>query len=203
MVLVAPLSDARHDELSVFFRGHAWELLDESHGRPKLLVTVIAPGRHAGHADPVFENPKQFRRRVESRDFRKIGRLGIKSARNIAFWNARGAVANRAMGCEMFRADDEFGWVVELRRRLDPGGVSLDRADTHRVKDPARHRPMRIARGNIEDARINEDQPANNDKSNRDGERNQKAAHARRPQNQMRTPKAKRKSPVRSPTRFA
>jgi hypothetical protein len=75
---------------------------------------VIAPRRHAGHLDPVFEDPEQLGRGVMAGCMGEIGGLRIEAFRNVAFGDTRCAVADGAMRCEMFGADQKLGGTVEV-----------------------------------------------------------------------------------------
>jgi len=58
LMTVPTLRPALRDQLCVVLFGHPWQLSNESNCRPKLVVVVIAPGRHAGHFDPMFDDPE-------------------------------------------------------------------------------------------------------------------------------------------------
>ena len=60
--VMAAMRRARDHELGIVLLGHIGELLQKTDRRPQLVVAVIAPGWHAGHLDPVFEDPEQLRR---------------------------------------------------------------------------------------------------------------------------------------------
>src|SRR5215472_9604771 len=133
----------------------------------------------------------------------EIGGLRIKTLSNIALGNPRCAMTYSAMCREMVHADQKPGGVIESRWYFYFGGVSLDRSCACRLQNPARDRPVGFACRYVKKTGVDEGEPTNDDKGHQDGERDQKAAHAHRLQNQTRTPKAKRKSPVLSPACFA
>ena len=77
LVMPAALRHARHDELGVLLLCHSGEFLDKCHGRPQFVVSVIAPGRHAGHLDAVLDDPEKLAGAVECRGFAEIRRLWL------------------------------------------------------------------------------------------------------------------------------
>jgi hypothetical protein len=92
-MVMAAMSPARHDELSVFLLRHSGELFDKSDGRPDLLIAVVSPSRHAGHLDAVLNNPEQLAVAVELRRNSKVGRCGIKAVGDVASGHAGCAVS--------------------------------------------------------------------------------------------------------------
>ena len=58
LMMMPTLRSARREQLGKVLFGHTRQLSNESNSRPKLIVGVIAPGRHAGHLDPVFDDPE-------------------------------------------------------------------------------------------------------------------------------------------------
>ena len=114
------------DKLSVILLAHARQLLEKTDCRPQLIVTVVVPGRHAGHFDTVLKDPEQLGWSVERRGFGKIWRRRIKASRDIALRDARRAVADRAMRRVMLNADKDFRRVIEPGRHNNAGRLCFD-----------------------------------------------------------------------------
>src|SRR6266436_5891084 len=204
VMMVPALRPACGDQLGVVLFGHAGELLQEADGRPQLLIAVIAPGRHTGHSDPVFHNPEQLRGAVVTGRMREIGRLRVQSPRYVALGNPWRAVADGAVCSEMLRAYQHFGRIVEPLGDRDARSLDFDRAIARRLEDPAHNRRMWVAGGDVEKTRIDENDPANGNKDERQENPGEEVPHDDVPiYNQIRTPKTKRKSPVLSPARWA
>jgi hypothetical protein len=201
--VMAAMRRARDHELGIVLLSHIGELLQKTDRRLQFIIAVIAPGRHAGHLDPVFQNPEQLRRCVMVGCMRKIGGLRVETTRDVAFGDTRRAVTHSAMRGEVLRSDEKFGGIIKAGGHLDAGGMKLDRARARRLQDPAHDGPIWVARGDVEKTRIDEREPADNEKTKHREERDNKVPNGDRPQNQTRTPKAKRKSPVLSPSRRA
>src|SRR6516162_9112081 len=104
-----------HDKLSVVLLAHARQLLEKTDCCPQLFVTVIAPGRHAGHFDAVLKDPEELGGSVDRRRCSKVRRWWIKPLRNVALGHTGRAVADGAMRCVVIDADDD------LRRVVEPG----------------------------------------------------------------------------------
>src|SRR6516165_2976027 len=104
-------------------------------------------------------------------------RRRIKAAPDIAFRHAGGAMAHRAMCRIVLDADQDLRRIMKLGRCLDAESMGLDRAGSHRVENPARYWPMRLAGGDIKHTRVDEGEPANNDEGYQEGERDQEATH--------------------------
>jgi hypothetical protein len=83
-MLVAASGYARHYELGVSRLAHAGQLFEKCDDRPKLLVAMVAPGRHAGHLDAVLEDPEKFGGAVEQRGFCQIRGRGIEALLQVA-----------------------------------------------------------------------------------------------------------------------
>jgi hypothetical protein len=120
--VMAAMRHALNNKLGIVLLGHIGELFQKADGRPQLVVAVIAPGWHAGHLDPVFEDPEQLRRRVMVGCMDEIGGLWIEAICDVAFRDTRCAVADGAVRCEMFRADQQLCGIVEPGWHLDVGG---------------------------------------------------------------------------------
>src|SRR5215469_923275 len=85
-VMVAAMRDARHDKFGVVLLAHARQLFEKCDRCPQLVVTVIAPGRHAGHLDTVLKDREKLGGAVQGRGCGEIGRRGIKAARDVTLW---------------------------------------------------------------------------------------------------------------------
>ena len=59
-----------HHQFGVVLLTHAEQFLQKRDRRPKVLVAVIVPRRHARHLDAVLQGPEQLRRRVMRRCIR-------------------------------------------------------------------------------------------------------------------------------------
>src|SRR6516162_6003026 len=66
-----------HDKLSVVLLAHARQLLEKTDCCPQLFITVIAPGRHAGHFDAVLKDPEEFGGSVDRRRCSKVRRWRV------------------------------------------------------------------------------------------------------------------------------
>lgn len=114
------------DQLGAALFGQPRQLSNESDCGPKLVIVVIAPGGHAGHLDPVFDDPEKLTRSIMFGGFGKIGRLRIKPDRDVALGHARSTVANGAMRRKMLGAGHEVGRIIESWRHGDADCVSPD-----------------------------------------------------------------------------
>src|SRR5438094_825113 len=65
LLAVRALCPTRRDQPGVVLVGHPRQLRDEANRCPELVVAVVGPGGHAGHPDPVLQDPEQLGRRVE------------------------------------------------------------------------------------------------------------------------------------------
>lgn len=135
--VMAAMRRAFHHEPGVNLLSHTRKFLDEGHGRPQLVIAVIAPGRHACHLDPVFEDPEELRRGVVVGCVGEIGGLRVEAMRDVAFGDPRCSVANGAVCCKMFRADQKLSGIVEPRWQLDAHGVKIDGARASSVRPSA------------------------------------------------------------------
>jgi hypothetical protein len=71
----------------------------------------------------------------------------------------------------MFRADQQLCGIVEPGWRLDAGSVKLNRAHARRLQAPAHDGPICVVGGDVEKTRIDEHEPANNEKAKHHEER--------------------------------
>src|SRR5215472_6771268 len=111
---VTAVGHARHQEPGVLLLGHRGQLFKKADRCPDFLVTMIAPGRHAGHFDAVLDDPEQLGRTVGLHGFCQVRRRWIKAAPDIAFRHAWRAMANRAMCRIMLEAHYDLRRIVEL-----------------------------------------------------------------------------------------
>ena len=153
-MVVSSLGYALHHQLCVILFAHGGQPLEKTDRRPDFLVAVIAPGRHAGHLDAVFDGPEKLGRGVKLSGLRKIRRRGIETPRDVAPGNAGRAVADGAMGRKMLDTDDLLRRIVEPRRGLDAGRVHFDRTSARRLQKPTCYRRMRLGGSNVVKAGI-------------------------------------------------
>jgi hypothetical protein len=168
---------ALHDELGVLLLCHAGQLADEGNRRPQLIVTVVCPGRHAGHLDTVLEDPEQFAIAVGARGHGEIRRLRIEPLGDVALGHAGRTVADGAMSREMLGAHRDPGRIIESGWCSDPGRMRLDRAHPRRLNHPVRDPPMGRGGADVIEAGIDEDRAADQDEGNSDGEGGEDGAH--------------------------
>ena len=102
--VMAAMCHAFHHQLGIVLLGQIGELLQKTDRRPQFIIAVIAPRRHAGHLDPVFQNPEQLRRGVHAGCMCEIRRLRIEAFRDVAFGDTRRTVADGAVRGEVLRS---------------------------------------------------------------------------------------------------
>jgi len=132
-MLVAASGYARHYELGVIRLAHAGQLFEKCDDRPKLLVAVVAPGRHAGHLDAVLEDPEKLGGAAEQNGFCQIRWRGIEAPRDVALRYAWCAVAGGAMRRKMLDADKHVCRIIQPQRRGDAGRMHFDRVEASRI----------------------------------------------------------------------
>src|SRR5712672_3086540 len=113
----------------VILRRDRRPFLDEGGDRPDLLVVDadLPEARHAGHVDAVLDHPEDHARLVVG-DLLEIGRIGAQAFRELGPFDARPAVAIDAAALrEGARPRLDGRRIVERRRRLEPGGMAIDR----------------------------------------------------------------------------
>src|SRR5215831_8549302 len=192
LVMHGAMRHARHDKPGVVLLAHARQLLEKADGCPQFVITVIAPGRHAGHLDTVLQDPEKLGGIVDRRRFSKVRRRRIKTSRNVALGDTGRAVADGAMRRVMLDADDELRRIVDSGRHGDAGRLRLDRADARHLIEPAGHAPVRRRRSDVVPAGINHNAGAKRGYEHGNKKRSDNGAHRRLPQNQVRMPKTKR-----------
>src|SRR6266404_7132831 len=122
----------------VILRRHRGPLLDEGDDRPDFLVVDadLSEARHAGHVDAVLDHPEDHARLIVG-DLLEVGRIGAQAFRELGPLDARPAVAIDAAALrEGARPRLDGRRVVERRRRLEPGGMAVDRGSTNLGQRP-------------------------------------------------------------------
>src|SRR5258706_4256530 len=122
----------------VILRRDRRPFLDEGGDRPDLLVVDadLSEARHAGHVDAVLDHPEDHARLLVG-DLLEIGRIGAQAFRELGPLDARPAVAIDAAALrEGAGARLDGRRVVERRRRLEPGGMAVDRGGTNPPQRP-------------------------------------------------------------------
>lgn len=167
-------------EFAVVVCGKVGQSPQERDRIPNLVVTMLGPGRHPRHFDPMFDDPEQFGRLPVARSIGQLRRGRIHVAHPFLGFHSRRRMAVRAMRRIVYGTARNFFLTIKILRCGYSACTRFDGTRTYAFHYPVRDGPVPIVGRDIVDPRKYEDYAARyNCHYDRQGPDYQSTAHPR------------------------
>src|SRR6476660_5428555 len=154
LTAIVQVSAAAFDEFMVGGRLQLRQLADERNDIPDIFIThALAPRRHPRHLDAVFDYPERFAR-IGPANLAPRWWFWVKANAQFRFLYPGGKVARSTHGVVVSGTQSDARVVIQVGG-AHCRGARLDRAIAHDTENLARHRPVGLICGNVEQTRMN------------------------------------------------